>query len=258
MENFQIVQKGLEILRKHLEAVLVETFKKMYGEEYLIYMEYGPKQTSFMKDYAIINKKYKDVLFFFNAIIKNWEIIQSLFSSNYVLCLCHTLKYFRNKWAHQSPFSLRETYRFLDESQAMLEEIKAETIELDQIRKEILHNYYEEELNKFINGNQQQVLPTQHIQPISDHTNIPLIINENPVKSNEFSLFNKQEAQKNIQNIPYYNYDLMNPNSNNFEMMDGNQIERELIHERNFDKLFSQNKQSQDKYKVSFFNDEEK
>ena len=139
METKQVIQQGLEILKTQLEAYLTNALQQVYGEDYLIYMENGTRVNP-RTDLNNANKhKYKDVLFYLNAFIKNWDFVfRHVFKTNYTLTLCHSIKYFRHRWAHQSHFTVRETYRLLDECQALLEELNMDYKELDSIRISVL------------------------------------------------------------------------------------------------------------------------
>jgi hypothetical protein len=154
MNNLQIVQSSLEILLNFLKPFVEDNLIKIYGDRYLVYLENGDCIISkVLSDKSQENssfKKYKDVLFYLNGIIKNWSVLQNLFvSPNYALCLCHSIKHFRNKWAHQDNFSYRETHRLVDEVQTLLEQINVNCLEIDNMRKYTLEVYYSEEVSKF-------------------------------------------------------------------------------------------------------------
>lgn len=141
MDYKQIIQTGLELLKNQLEAYLETILKQVYGDEYMIYMQNGTRINA-MSDISIPNQnkyKYKDVLFYLNAFIKNWQFVFSTtFKTNYALTLCHSIKYFRNRWAHQSNLTIRETYRVIDECQALLEELGIANKDMDSLRIYVL------------------------------------------------------------------------------------------------------------------------
>jgi hypothetical protein len=149
MEFKQIIQNALDLLKKQLELFLETKLRDCYGDEFFIYMENGPKvNPNTMIDINLYNSKtkYKDVLYYLNAFIKNWEFpFKNQFNHNYCLTLCHSIKYFRNRWAHQSTFTIRETYRLIDECQALLEELKMDYREIELIRRQVMEMLYEEE-----------------------------------------------------------------------------------------------------------------
>lgn len=228
------VQSCLDILKRQLQNYLEEILMKIYGEDYILYMEHGTKGVNqiIMNDYNVLNKnKYKDVLFYLNAFIKNWELLSSLFTTNYAVSLCHTIKYFRNKWAHQSPFSLRETYRFMDECQALIEEIKKDSSEIDIIRKQLLEIYYASEVNNYYNSinNNNNFQQNDNLINFSTENKSNLLSNSN---NNFVSYNNISNRYINDNNIMDYNHD----------MIDGSQIDREQLIDLNYQKLINNNK----------------
>ena len=88
--------------------------------------------------------KYDDALFYMNSFIKNWNnSFSSVFNSNYVLSLVYQLRYFRNRIAHQGGMTVRMIYRFVDSTQAFLEEINIQhdnqdIQRLEMVRKELM------------------------------------------------------------------------------------------------------------------------
>jgi hypothetical protein len=162
METKQVIQQGLEILKTQLESYLTTTLQQVYGEDYMVYMENGTRVNA-MTDINLnnVNKhKYKDVLFYLNAFIKNWDFVfRQIFKTNYLLTLCHSIKYFRNRWAHQSQFTVRETYRLLDDCQALLEELSINNKEIDNLRLSVLQSLVNLKSEEFtdINKNQYKI-----------------------------------------------------------------------------------------------------
>ena len=68
----------------------------------------------------------------------------------------HSLKIFRNKIAHQIPVSLKEFYRFVDDTQIIIESLniidKNEIIKIENTRKEIIKRMSVTDDNKIIIG----------------------------------------------------------------------------------------------------------
>jgi hypothetical protein len=228
MDCHLIIQNCLEILLTQLEPVIHSTTSQIYGNDYLIYLEYGPKAANLslteMKDYAIhfnhpLNlRKYKDLLFYLNSIIKNWETLKGLFKTNYVLCLCHSLKYFRNKWAHQSKFTKRELHRFIDECQVLLEEFDVKSDEIDLIRKHALEAYYHEEVTSYsqvIGGKVNQTPKQDYILSNQQNTTISINQNSSYIK-NSFNMNLNKDVKENGSNQVYKSYynDFSNSNLN--------------------------------------------
>jgi hypothetical protein len=228
MNNLQIVQSALEILLNFLKPFVEDNLIKIYGDRYMVYLENGDCIISkVLSDKSQENssfKKYKDVLFYLNGLIKNWSVLQNLFvSPNYALSLCHSIKYFRNKWAHQDNFSYRETHRLVDEVQTLLELINVNCLEIDNMRKYTLEVYFREEVSKFQAN-----------------------------KSNNFYNINLQDDSPMLDScsINYSNYQkeatIINTTTN----------DNNALHEANFQKILksSQNNPN-DKYIISYFDE---
>jgi hypothetical protein len=243
-DNLRIVQGGLDILLNNIKPFMEETLKSIYGNNFWIYLEHGPKivqqmDTLEMKDYNLTSdiqagKKYRDVLFYLNSIIKNWETIRSLFGTNHILSLCHDIKYFRNKWAHQSPFTLREVYRFLDSVQIMLEELKLEYYDIDSIRKAVLEAYYKEEVERAMGLR----MPEDKKHDENSQTN----------QSNNY--------YNDLKGIQSQNLSQQNYNEEDLEMIDSHEIDRENLYESNFQKIISTQSGKNSSYSVTFLEEE--
>ena len=83
----------------------------------------------------------KDALFYLNFFIRNWSTLNQNFYNNYILSIANSLKYFRNKISHQSPVTLREMYKFIDDTQILLENLNVnhnDINSLNTIRKQVL------------------------------------------------------------------------------------------------------------------------
>ena len=127
----------LDLIQYHLKLFIENVYMMEYGEnnyKNYIYNEY----------YNMNNGQefYTDCLFYMNFFISNYQILSKKLNSNYPLNLIYSLKYFRNRIAHQAQISMRQMYRFIDETQALLEELNTasqeEIFKLEAGRKEIM------------------------------------------------------------------------------------------------------------------------
>jgi hypothetical protein len=127
----------LDLIQYHLKLFIENVYMMEYGEnnyKNYIYNEY----------YNMNNGQefYTDCLFYMNFFISNYQILSKKLNSNYPLNLIYSLKYFRNRIAHQAQISMRQIYRFIDETQALLEELNTasqeEIFKLEAGRKEIM------------------------------------------------------------------------------------------------------------------------
>ena len=127
----------LDLIQYHLKLFIENVYMMEFGEnnyKNYIYNEY----------YNMNNGQefYTDCLFYMNFFISNYQILSKKLNSNYPLNLIYSLKYFRNRIAHQAQISMRQIYRFIDETQALLEELNTasqeEIFKLEAGRKEIM------------------------------------------------------------------------------------------------------------------------
>ena len=176
-KNTIIIQKTLELVKENLEFYIENIFKEIYGEKYILYLNNSNDNDNHqMIDYLNIEnnyrKKFKDVLYFINLFLKFWEtIFKPKIMNNYSLTLIHSIRYFRNRWAHQCPLNGREVYRLVDESLALFEELKFNKNEnlLNDIRLEALENLVHLE----INNSQNKI-----IQDLKNNSNLKIENNQ--------------------------------------------------------------------------------
>jgi len=254
MDHFLIIQSSLEILLKHIEPIIQSTLSQIYGNEYSLYMEFGPRAANLtlseMKDHAIQMatypniRKYKDILFYLNSIIKNWETFKGMFNSNYVLCLCHSIKHFRNKWAHQSQFTLRELHRFIDECEVLLEEFHVTSTELDIIRKNVLEVYFKDDI--LTNKENSLVMNNYGIQ----QSNLNLL---NLNMNNESQKYNLEK----IDNKKYYNeYRNDIYHCNDHDMSEGYEELTESLLENNYKRVLTDKEGVYEAYNIYYYDEE--
>ena len=93
-------------------------------------------------------------MFYFSVLKKYLNDITEL--PRVIINTIYNLKIFRNKIAHQVPISLREFYRFVDDTQIILELLnicdKDELIKIQNTRKEIIKRMSISDDNNFIIG----------------------------------------------------------------------------------------------------------
>ena len=124
MEYMNISQYCLNLIKNNLKLFFETKYKS------IIEKEYKSSEDSFF-----------DVMFYFNVLKKNLDEITEL--PKVIINTIYNLKIFRNKIAHQVPITLREFYRFVDDTQIMLELLnicdKNEYIKIQNTRKEIIN-----------------------------------------------------------------------------------------------------------------------
>ena len=123
MEYMNISQYCLILIKNNLKQFFEVKYKSIIAEEY--------KSAS---------DSFYDVMFYFTVLKKNIYSIKE--TSPIIINTVHSIKIFRNKIAHQVPITLRELYRFVDDTQIIIEALNIcdqdEIIKIDNTRKEII------------------------------------------------------------------------------------------------------------------------
>ena len=92
------------------------------------------------KEYKSSDESYFDVMFYFNVLKKYLNETKEL--PKVIINTIYNIKIFRNKIAHQVPITLREFYRFVDDTQIIIELLnicdQIEVIKIQNTRKEII------------------------------------------------------------------------------------------------------------------------
>ena len=102
MEYMSISQYCLNLIKNNVKLFLETKYKSI--------ME---------KEYKSSEDSFYDVMFYFNVLKKYLDEITEL--PKVIINTIYNLKIFRNKIAHQVPITLREFYRFVDDTQVILE-----------------------------------------------------------------------------------------------------------------------------------------
>ena len=217
MDISAIIHRTLQLTKENLEYYIELNLREVYGnEKFIIYLnnpnpgknESQEQMIDFRDLENNYRKKFKDVSYFTNLFLKHWEgIFKPKLTNNYVLSLIHSIRHFRNRWAHQSNMNEREVYRLADEAQALLEEIRpndgkgSERIEeMNDIRLDALEKLVFAEMDRHnVNNNNHDLNNGSETNPQSVQAN----------KDNKFSKHAFQDL--NVYNI---NYDNSNPNYN--------------------------------------------
>ena len=102
MEYMSISQYCLNLIKNNLKIFLEKKYKSLIE-----------------KEYKSSDESYYDVMFYFSVLKKYLNDITEL--PRVIINTIYNLKIFRNKIAHQVPITLREFYRFVDDTQIILE-----------------------------------------------------------------------------------------------------------------------------------------
>ena len=137
MEYMSISQYCLNLIKNNLKIFLEKKYKSLIE-----------------KEYNSSDESYYDVMFYFSVLKKYLNDITEL--PRVIINTIYNLKIFRNKIAHQVPITLREFYRFVDDTQIILELLnicdKDELIKIQNTRKEIIKRMSISDDNNFIIG----------------------------------------------------------------------------------------------------------
>jgi hypothetical protein len=230
MDYSSITTYCLDVIRNYLQQYITNTLIAKYGvNNYMLYLDLPSVSLSQMTDTFQMDStkkvnKYDDALFYMNSFIKNWNnSFSSVFNSNYVLSLVYQLRYFRNRIAHQGGMTIRMIYRFVDSTQAFLEEINIQHDNQDIQRLEMVRK----ELMKIM---------------LTCNDNIVVL---GKAQMNDYSELNIE--MKDDEEIVHNNY-TMNGN-NTHDVINNKKIEE------NYNKIMNGN-DSNNFYKVSTFGDE--
>lgn len=142
MDYIQAANYCLDILQKYLKIFVDNILIEKYNHDYQYYLCNGSNiNNTKMNDTTQSLPVYQDALFYLNAFQKNWTVISNQFQSKDCLNLSFSLRSYRNQIAHQAPISLRQFYRFVDETQLFLEELgvnKSDLEQLEIVRKNLI------------------------------------------------------------------------------------------------------------------------
>lgn len=137
MEYMNISQYCLNLIKNNLKIFFETKYKSIIDEEY--------KSSS---------DSFYDVMFYFNILKNNLSQIKEI--PKIIINTIHSIKLFRNKIAHQVPITLREFYRFVDDTQITIEILnvcdKNEIVKIENTRKEIIKRMNSSDDNKIIIG----------------------------------------------------------------------------------------------------------
>ena len=254
MEYMNISQYCLNLIKNNLKLFFESKYKTLIKEEY--------KSST---------DSFFDVMFYLTFLKNNINQIKEI--PNIIINTVHSIKIFRNKIAHQIPVTLREFYRFVDDTQIIIESLnisdKNEIIKIENTRKEIIRRMNITDDNKIIIGTNYNAgnnsnfnnndLNLNKINQISSDSDIEMgdydfdIINEKKINYNEINgknYNNFDQIQNNIQNNGKNNFinDCRNNNENENkefkEKIDKDEKERRKKIDKNFEEIMKNNNQN--------------
>ena len=255
MEYMNISQYCLNLIKNNLKLFFESKYKTLIKEEY--------KSST---------DSFFDVMFYLTFLKNNINQIKEI--PNIIINTVHSIKIFRNKIAHQIPVTLREFYRFVDDTQIIIESLnisdKNEIIKIENTRKEIIRRMNITDDNKIIIGtnynagnnnitNNNNDLNLNKINQISSDSDIEMgdydfdFTNEKKFNYNEINgknYNNFDQTQNNLHNNTQ-NIIINDCRNNNIkeikgdkEKIDKDEKERRKKIDKNFEEIMKNNNQN--------------
>ena len=225
MEYMNISQYCLNLIKNNLKQFFETKYKKIIEEAY--------KSSS---------DSFYDVMFYFSVLKDNINQIKEL--PKVIINTVHSLKLFRNKIAHQVPITLREFYRFVDDTQIIIELLnisdKNEITKIENTRKEIIKRMNILDDNKFIIG-------TDYNSASNNNLNMIKFSSDSDIEMGDYDDNFSEKVQNNSNNGKNYNNfnQIQNNNQNNIlnnnEKFNDDEKERKRKIEKNYEEIMKNN-----------------
>ena len=225
MEYMNISQYCLNLIKNNLKQFFETKYKKIIEEAY--------KSSS---------DSFYDVMFYFSVLKDNINQIKEL--PKVIINTVHSLKLFRNKIAHQVPITLREFYRFVDDTQIIIELLnisdKNEITKIENTRKEIIKRMNILDDNKFIIG-------TDYNSASNNNLNMIKFSSDSDIEMGDYDDNFSEKVQNNCNNGKNYNNfnQIQNNNQNNIlnnnEKFNDDEKERKRKIEKNYEEIMKNN-----------------
>ena len=225
MEYMNISQYCLNLIKNNLKQFFETKYKKIIEEAY--------KSSS---------DSFYDVMFYFSVLKDNINQIKEL--PKVIINTVHSLKLFRNKIAHQVPITLREFYRFVDDTQIIIELLnisdKNEITKIENTRKEIIKRMNILDDNKFIIG-------TNYNSASNNNLNMIKFSSDSDIEMGDYDDNFSEKVQNNYNNGKNYNNfnQIQNNNQNNIlnnnEKINDDEKERKRKIEKNYEEIMKNN-----------------
>ena len=225
MEYMNISQYCLNLIKNNLKQFFETKYKKIIEEEY--------KSSS---------DSFYDVMFYFSVLKDNINQIKEL--PKVIINTVHSLKIFRNKIAHQVPITLREFYRFVDDTQIIIELLnisdKNEITKIENTRKEIIKRMNILDDNKFIIG-------TNYNSASNNNLNMIKFSSDSDIEMGDYDDNFSEKVQNNYNNGKNYNNfnQIQNNNQNNIlnnnEKINDDEKERKRKIEKKYEEKMKNN-----------------
>jgi len=210
MEYMNISQYCLNLIKNNIKLFLETKYKS------IIEKEYKSSDDSFF-----------DVMFYFNVLKNNLNEITEI--PKIIINTIYNLKIFRNKIAHQVPITLREFYRFVDDTQIILELLnicdKNEYIKIQNTRKEIINRMNILDDNNIIIGTSFNA--GNNGNNIQNNLNLNKIRSDSDIEMDDFQDYDIGSNKKENSGINYNDFTNKNKNQiKDIKIKDAKEVER--------------------------------
>ena len=239
MEYMNISQYCLNLIKNNLKQFFESKYKNIIEEEY--------KSSS---------DTFFDVMFYFTVLKNNINQIKEI--PRIIINTVHSIKFFRNKIAHQIPVTLREFYRFVDDTQIIIELLnvcnKSEVVKIENTRKEIIKRMNASDDNKIIIGSNYNAVNNckNELNVNLNMTNFNKFGSDSDIEMGDYDeeCFNNQNYindnnifNKNYNNFNEIQFNQRNNMQNNKEkqLIDDEEKERQKKIELNYEKIMKNN-----------------
>ena len=142
--NYERVTRALEHLRAGLAGFVEQEFRSQYGEKA------QTEALRFLGDDRLASRKpisEWDAAALLKVMWEGWNEVFRQTLGQAERTLVSELREWRNKWAHQEPFSSDDAYRVLDSAERLLSAVAApQAEELARMKQELLRVRYDEQV----------------------------------------------------------------------------------------------------------------
>lgn len=143
--NYDRVTKAMDLLRQGLHPFVERELYAHYGDKYWItkVTEHWHNELTWLDD----DTAHLDIAALLRIMWDQWNDVFRRTLGFAERTYVSELRDYRNKWAHQEPFSSRDTLRVLDSTARLLKSISSpETDEIERMYKELLRLSFDEQV----------------------------------------------------------------------------------------------------------------
>ncbi|RTH31778.1 AAA family ATPase [Thermus scotoductus] len=142
LSNREMVGRGLDLLKKGLGPFVEREYRRVYGDEW-------PKEAAEVLKGDRVSLQDPDAQALLKLMDYRWQEVFDEKLGRFGRTLVKEVLEFRNRFAHQNPFTLEDTHRALDSITRLLEMVAAEEAqETARLARDLLRRRFEEEAKR--------------------------------------------------------------------------------------------------------------